>query len=250
MALAEKLRIVVVEDDEALAQAIKRQLEFIDMSAIIFHLYQDALDFFQRRPGSSVHLLLLDLNLPDGNGLLLFQWLQQKGFALPTIFVTGETDERTKIRSLDMGGDDYLIKPFGFAEMLSRVNAVLRRTSIPQGGRMNSIIPASEKEFYFCGVKVLPATMEICFPSGAIRVGKKELNILFYMSQNPHQMLRRERIMNDLWGKFINPKSRSLDQYIMKIRKLFQEHNISLACLETVHSLGYCYKPDITYKTI
>jgi two-component system alkaline phosphatase synthesis response regulator PhoP len=244
MILSVKPEVVVVEDDDTLAQIMKRQLELINITAFVFPLVKDVLNFFQHSY-ETVHLLLLDLNLPDGNGLWLFQKLQEQKMAVPTIFVTGEADEKIKVRSFDMGGDDYLVKPFSLAEMLSRVNAVLRRTVHACENQVSPSTSLSDKEFYFCGVKVLPTTMEIYFPSDTVRIGKRELGIMSYMMQNPHIVLSRTALVHNVWNKFANTKSRSLDQYIMKIRKLFQQYHCSTLSLKTVHSVGYCYNPEM-----
>ncbi|MDR0728055.1 MAG: response regulator transcription factor [Puniceicoccales bacterium] len=237
-----KPRIVIAEDDAVLAQAMKRQLELVNMSTVVFSLGEAVMDFFQQ-PKVSVHLLLLDLNLPDGSGLLLFKRLQEQRIAVPTIFVTGETDERTKVRSLDMGGDDYLIKPFSLAELLSRVNAVLRRTTsasedVPMG------ISLRDDEFFFCGVRVVPGEMELHFPAGPLRVGKRFFGLVAYLSRNPDVVLPRSQLIRGVWGRFANPKGRSLDQYIMHIRRLFRQQGCSADRLRTVHGVGYYYQSE------
>ncbi|MDR2420377.1 MAG: response regulator transcription factor [Puniceicoccales bacterium] len=240
MVLSIKPEVVMVEDDDMLAQIIKRQLELIDMTVIIFSLIHDALSFFQHSH-TTTHLLLLDLNLPDGNGLSLLKELLDQKIDIPTIFVTAVTDEKTKIQSLDMGGDDYLIKPFSLREMVSRINALLRRT---HRDSITYHIQSNEREFYFCGVKVSPLRMELAFPSGAVHIGKRELSIISHLSQHPYAVLSRMALIQSIWGKFANARSRSLDQYIMKIRKLFQERRCPTSWLKTIHGVGYCYKPD------
>ena len=239
MALSIKPEIVMVEDDDMLAQVIKRQLELIDMTVIIFSLIHDALSFFQHSR-TAAHLLLLDLNLPDGNGLSLLQELLEQKIDIPTIFVTGVSDEKTKIQSLDMGGDDYLVKPFSLREMVSRINALLRRTHHDPS---TYYVPSHEREFYFCGAKVSPVKMELAFPSGAVPIGKRELSIISHLSQHPYAVLSRVALIQCIWGKFANARSRSLDQYIMKIRRLFDEHHCPTSWLKTIHGVGYCYKP-------
>jgi two-component system alkaline phosphatase synthesis response regulator PhoP len=242
-----KPEVVVIEDDGELARTIKRRLELANMKVVVFSFVQDVLKFFQR-PGVAVHLLLVDLNLPDGNGLVLFKQLLERKITIPTIFVTGVTDEKTKTQSLDMGGDDYLVKPFSLAEMTSRVNAVLRRTKYSglHEEYMSLAAVLKKDEFYFCGIPVWPVKMELCFPSGSIRIGKREIGIMSFLSQNPHIVVSRADLIQGVWGRFANIKSRSLDQYVMKIRRLLQLHHCSSSWLETIHGIGYRYRPECT----
>jgi two-component system alkaline phosphatase synthesis response regulator PhoP len=247
MVLSVKPEVVVVEDDGTLAQTIKRRLELANMKVMVFTFVEDVLNFFQRS-GVIVHLLLIDLNLPDGNGLVLFKQLLERKITIPTIFVTGVADEKTKIQSLDMGGDDYLVKPFSLAEMISRINAVLRRAKYNdmREEHMNLAAVLKENAFHFCGVPVWPVKMELCFPSGSIRIGKREIGIMSFLSQNPHVVVSRMDLIQGVWGRFANVKSRSLDQYVMKIRRLLQMHHYSSSWLETIHGVGYCYRPACT----
>ncbi|MDR3143866.1 MAG: response regulator transcription factor [Puniceicoccales bacterium] len=244
MGLLAKPKVVIVEDDAPLARVVKQQLELIGMSAVVFSQGGGVVEFFQQ-PKVGAHLLLLDLNLPDSNGLLLFKRLQEQRIAVPTIFVTGETDERTKVQSLDMGGDDYLTKPFSLAELLSRVNAVLRRTTSASEDAPSGV-SFLEDEFFFCSVRVIPGEMELQFPDGPMCVGKRIFGLIAYLSHNSNVVLPRSQLIRGVWGRFANPRGRSLDQYIMHVRRLFQQQGCSTDQLRTVHGVGYYYQSEGT----
>ena len=116
--------IVIIEDDKDLADLISKYLENSGMLTQICH---DGAHVERFVKSNFSNLLLLDINLPDGSGLRLFQQLRAKGIQTPVIFLTGENSESKKVSALEMGGDDYITKPFGFPELVARIHAVLRR---------------------------------------------------------------------------------------------------------------------------
>src|SRR5690554_3011577 len=116
--------ILVVEDEEELAKLITVHLEDAGMQTQHCSRAALALRFLQR---NFANLMLLDVNLPDQSGFALMEELRQLDISVPTIFLTGNAVEANKVRGLDLGGDDYMTKPFGYAELVARIRAVLRR---------------------------------------------------------------------------------------------------------------------------
>lgn len=245
MAAKVKPLILVVEDDSNLSELIEKQLEASGMDAQKFYNADDALKFLQR---SFSNLMLLDLNLPDKNGIDLLQDLKKKSISIPTIFISGENREEVKVASLEAGGDDYLTKPFGIKELLSRISAVLRRSERSGDGQLTANTSLTDGIFEFLGTKVDPSRLEITFPDGVSeKIGRKEFGIISYFAQNPHLILSRKSIIHNVWGEHANVKSRSLDQYIVKLRKLFLSHGIETEdIIRTSHGIGYIYAPQAT----
>ena len=242
MAAKVKPLILVVEDDSDLAELIEKQLQMSGMEAQKFYNADDAFKFLQR---SFSNLMLLDLNLPDKNGIELLEDLKQKSISIPTIFISGENREEVKVASLKAGGDDYLTKPFGLNELLSRISAVLRRAGRSGDAQLTANTSLTDGVFEFLGTEVDPSRLEVKFPDGAVeKIGRKEFGIISYFAQNPHLILSRKSIIHNVWGEHANVKSRSLDQYIVKLRKLYLAHGIDTDdTIRTSHGIGYIYAP-------
>lgn len=248
MAAKVKPLILVVEDDSELSDLIEKQLRASGMDAQKFYNADDALKFLQR---SFSNLMLLDLNLPDKNGLDLLEDLKKKSISIPTIFISGENREEIKVASLEAGGDDYMTKPFGFNELLSRIAAVLRRSERSGDAQLTANASLTDGVFEFLGTQVDPSRLEISFPDGSTeKIGRKEFGIISYFAQNPHLILSRKSIIHNIWGEHANVKSRSLDQYVVKLRKLFLSHGIDTEdTIRTSHGIGYTYAPKTTSTT-
>lgn len=242
MRSAPKPLILIVEDEEELAKLIAAQLEEAGMQTQVYTRCAHAMRFLKR---NFANLLLLDINLPDQSGFQLLEELKKSDISIPTIFLTGNTQEMSKVRGLDMGGDDYITKPFSYPELVARINAVLRRAEASSDLHVTKNAKVSDNPFEFCGAKITPIRLEIEFPNGTItKLGRKELGILSYLNQNRGVVITRKALIHSVWGIHADVKSRSLDQYIVKVRELFRNNGLSLDAFRTVHSIGYIFEPE------
>lgn len=233
--------IVIVEDEAELASLIAVHLEKAGMNTQICNRAQHALKFLKK---NFANLVLLDVNLPDQSGFALIEELKAADVSVPIIFVTGNVEETSKIKGLDMGGDDYVTKPFSYAELVARIRAVLRRTEAKADLNLTKNVRVSDDPFTFCGAKITPERLEISFPDGIVqKLGRKELGILAYLNAHPGQVITRKALIHSVWGIHADVKSRSLDQYIVKVRDLFSAHGLDLKAFRTVHGIGYIFDP-------
>lgn len=231
--------ILVAEDDKDLATLIGTQLQIAGMKSQICH---DAAHVEQFLKKNFVNLLLLDVHLPDESGFTLMDDLRKSGNVTPVIFLTGENAEVQKVKAFEMGGDDYITKPFGFPELIARIKAVLRRTETAHDSNVTENVSVSNEPFDFCGAEVNPQRLEISFPDKEIEsVGPKEIGILVYLANHPNSVLTRKNLIHSVWGIHADVRSRSLDQYIVKIRDLYKRHGLNLDSFRTVHGVGYIY---------
>lgn len=241
MASARKPLIVVVDDEVELAKVIAENLEQAGMETVTFNNSAQTLRFLQ---GNFANLLLLDLNLPDKDGFTLLDLLKKGGIQIPTIFVTGNHATSNVVRGLEMGGDDYVKKPFHFPELIARIQAVLRRTETMHDHKVTQNASLTQEPFEFCGATVVPARLEICYSDGVTdNLGKKELGILQYFHANQGEVITRKNLIHGIWGVHADVRSRSLDQYLVKIRDRLTEHGSDLSPLRTIHGVGYLYDP-------
>lgn len=234
--------ILVIEDEVELAKLIAVHLGNSGMDTQIYHRADLGLKFLKR---NFANLLLLDINLPDQSGFAMMEEMKRNDIAIPTIFLTGNTLETSKVKGLDMGGDDYVTKPFSYPELVARIHAVLRRAESNRDSNITKNVKISDEPFIFCGAKINPVRLEIEFPDKAVvKLGRKELGILAYLNANKSAVITRKALIHSVWGLHADVKSRSLDQYIVKVRELFKEHGISLDSFRTVHGVGYIFDPD------
>ena len=232
--------IIVAEDDKDLSTLITTQLEISGMQCQVCHEASHVERFLKN---NFANLILLDVHLPDDTGFNLMSNLRKAGDKTPIIFLTGENNEVKKVSALEMGGDDYITKPFGFPELIARINAVLRRAETAHDSDITQNASTTDEPFEFCGAEVNPHRLEVTFADGGIEsIGPKELGIFVYLASHPNKVLTRKNLIHSVWGIHADVRSRSLDQYIVKIRELYKNHSLTLDDFRTVHGVGYIYE--------
>ena len=242
MTASSKPLILIVEDDKALATLTAEHLELAGMKTQVFFRASNLKRFIET---NFANLMLLDVNLPDGSGFTLLEELRKSGVDIPVIFFTGNDSEIQKVRGLESGADDYITKPFSFAELVARINAVLRRAETAHDNKVTPTSKLSEEPFEFCGATINTQRLEITFPDGVTAaLGRKEFGIMAYLYANQGTILTRKNLIHAVWGIHADVKSRSLDQYIVKIRDAFAQRGITLNSFRTIHGVGYIYDPD------
>jgi DNA-binding response OmpR family regulator len=239
--------IVVVEDEAELAKLVAIHLERAGMQTQVCNRAAHALSFLKK---NFANLLLLDITLPDQSGFSLMEDLKAADISVPTIFLTGHVDEPNKVKGLNMGGDDYITKPFSYAELVARIHAVLRRTESNRDLNVTKNVRLSDDPFDFCGAQVNPVRLEITFPGQPVqKLGRKELGILAYLQAHQGGVITRQALIHSVWGVHADIKSRSLDQYIVKVRELYAAHKLNLDAFRTVHGIGYIFDPTGVAKS-
>jgi DNA-binding response OmpR family regulator len=234
--------IVVVEDEPDLASLVAQYLEKAGMRVQVCNRAAHAFKFLQK---NFANLVLMDLVLPDQPGFELYEELRAANINVPVIFITGNlVEEASKVHGLDSGGDDYITKPFSYAELVARINAVLRRADYKDDSSLTKNVKVSDEPFDFCGAKVIPIRLEISFIGGdVVKVGRKELGILSYLNDHHGEVITRKALIHSVWGQHADVKSRSLDQYVVKVRELFKRKGLDLSDFRTVHGIGYIFDP-------
>lgn len=241
MATISKPLILIVEDDEPLAEITSEHLELAGMHTQIFPRADKAITFLKK---NHVNLVLLDITLPGTDGFAVFEEIKKLSEPPPVIFFTGNTAEASKIRGLETGADYYVTKPFSIGELIARIKAVIRRTDTRHDLNVTPNTTVTDEPFYIDKVKIDCQRLEMTFPDGLVDVaGKKEIGILRHFHEHPNVVIPRKNLIHAVWGPHADPKSRSLDQYIVRIRDQFREHGADAACLRTVHGIGFIYEP-------
>jgi DNA-binding response OmpR family regulator len=240
--VSSKPLILIVEDEKDLADVIGQQIEMAGMSVQVFYRPSHALRYLEH---GFANLLLLDVNMPELNGFELMAEIRRCGIETPVIFLTGNDNEISKVKGLEMGGDDYITKPFSNAELMARIRAVLRRAETSGDLQVTKNVSLAQEPFTFAGATVNPERMEIVFPDGkAEAIGRKELGIICAMQGNAGMVLSRRTLIHMVWGIHADVRSRSLDQYIVRIRGLLTRNGCDYESFRTVHGVGYIYDPE------
>ena len=219
------VHIYIVEDDKNI-----REIEMFALknSGYVVEEFENAKSFFSRAVEKVPDLVLLDIMLPDMDGLEIVKKLRSRPdtVRVPIILVTAKTTELDKVKGLDIGADDYLTKPFGVMELISRVKALLRRSRALQDDKqlvLGDITRDSERREVHVGGELCELTF-------------KEFELLKLLMVNAGIVLHRDTIMSDVWGTDYEGESRTLDMHIKTLRqKLGEAGNM----IKTVRNVGY-----------
>lgn len=218
--------IYIVEDDKNISEIESFSLKNAGHQTVAF---PDGRSFYKELAEKKPDLILLDIMLPDEDGLSILRKIREKRETkrIPVIMVTAKTTEIDKVKGLDNGADDYMTKPFGVMELVSRVKALLRRTGEQDAEKVIKI-----------GDLVIDDEKRKVFVSGsAIELTYKEYELLHYLAQNQEIVLPRDSIMEHIWHANCEIESRTLDVHIKTLR-----HKLGDAgkYIKTVRNVGYC----------
>lgn len=220
-------RILLVEDDESLAMGIEYSLVNEDYEVKIAGNIREGFESFRQQ---EFQLVLLDVMLPDGNGFDLCKQIRKES-DIPVIFLTACDEEVNIVQGLDLGGDDYITKPFRLKELISRIKAALRRA--PGDKAEKARITSKDITLYPLETKVTKSNAEICLTP-------VEFRLLSLFMQNPLQTLSRELILEKLWdikGEFVNDNALSV--FVRRLREKLEVDPSQPEYIVTVRGAGY-----------
>ena len=217
--------IVIVEDDEDIADSIRYNLEREGFRVRLATTGEDAINLILDRPPN---LILLDLNLPHMSGFEMCRRLRSESITarVPILILTARTDESDKVLGLNLGADDYITKPFSMRELMARVNAVLRRADGAE----------TDRPIYDNGVLVIdPSTFSVRCRGREVRLTRKEFALLSELARNQGRVMTREVLLDRVWGLTYYGDSRTLDVHIRRLRQKLGDPSL----IETVTGIGY-----------
>lgn len=223
--------ILIIEDDIDFAEIIKDLLEEYDYHLSIVNTCQAAYEILKT---GQFHLILMDINLPDGNGFEVCKELRAVS-NIPVIFASARTGENDKITGLDIGGDDYLSKPYSLKEMLARVNALLRRTYGSEG---------AEQVYQFHAIRVDVANRTVQKNGAEIKLALREFDLLEYLCAHPNKAIRKEELLREVWGIFSEAEIATVAVHIRWLREKLEDDPANPRLIRTVWGVGYKFCPD------
>lgn len=220
------MKIYLVEDDPNIRNVVVYTLQVSGFEATAF---EEAAPLYAALKQQVPDLLLLDIMLPREDGLTILRKVRETPATknLPVIMVTAKNSEFDKVFGLDGGADDYITKPFGMLELVSRVKAVLRRTA-PEKGKT--------AELQMGGVTLLPQQREVLVEEQKILLTMKEFDLLHLLMKNPGTVFNRDALMDQIWGYSYVGDTRTVDVHIRSLR---QKLGTAGELIETVRGVGY-----------
>ena len=219
-----EMRILVVEDEKRLAEVIKKGLVEEGYSVDVAY---DGAEGQYMAESASYDLVILDIMLPKKDGVTICQELRIRGINTPILMLTAKDSVEDRVKGLDSGADDYLVKPFAFSELVARVRALLRREALSKASKLQ------------VGNLVMDTlTREVWRGDKKIELTAKEYAILEYFMRHPNMVVTRTMLMEKVWDYDFEGISNVIDVYIRRLRlKLDEEGEESI--IETVRGAGY-----------
>ncbi|MET9852344.1 response regulator transcription factor [Streptomyces sp. NPDC006450] len=225
-------RILVVDDEPAVREALRRSLAFEGYGT---QTAVDGLDALDKTASYAPDLIILDIQMPRMDGLTAARRLRAAGSTTPVLMLTARDTVGDRVTGLDAGADDYLVKPFELDELFARVRALLRRSSYaapaPGGGE-------AEDALTFGDLRMDLATREVTRGGRPVELTRTEFTLLEMFLAHPRQVLTREQILKTVWGFDFEPSSNSLDVYVMYLRRK-TEAGGEPRLVHTVRGVGY-----------
>jgi len=221
-------RILIVEDDPAIVLGLRDMLEAEHFEVLTAEHGETGLNMARE---NKIDLLILDLMLPGKNGEEICRELRSSGFSQPILVLSSKSQELDKVLLLEMGADDYVTKPFGVRELLARIHALLRRSSLPEP-------EADVIVFEHCTADL--KKHQLRWPDGRVsELSAKEVRILGYFSEHEGEVVSRDALLDAVWGYDSYPSTRTVDNYILSLRKKIEPDPSHPRHIVTVHTVGY-----------
>jgi two-component system OmpR family response regulator len=219
--------LLLVEDDAKLASVLRRGLEEESFEVVVTGDGPSALKALLE---SAFEICVLDGRIPGFDGFEVLRRARLAGVATPVVMLTAADATDDRVRGLNLGADDYLTKPFAFAELLARIHAVLRRAPAPPPSKLA------------CGpVSLDPKSRRAWVDQVEVELSQKQFDLLHLLLSNTGEVLSRERILKEVWGYEFDPGTNVVDVHIAALRQKIDRGGISL--IRTVRGVGYSIEP-------
>jgi two-component system alkaline phosphatase synthesis response regulator PhoP len=220
-------KILIIEDDPAIRTGLRESLTPEGYSVSEADTGNSGFDIASK---NNFDLIVLDLILPGKDGIEICKDLRSDGVKTPIIMVTSRKEEIDKILGLEIGADDYVTKPFSIRELLARVKALIRRSTYEAG---------DIEEAAFADLKINFKKQEMFKGIHAVKLSATEYRILYYFIDHEGEVISRDRFLDEVWGYDTYPTTRTVDNYILSLRKKIEDDPSNPKHLLTAHKVGY-----------
>jgi two-component system alkaline phosphatase synthesis response regulator PhoP len=226
-------RVAIIEDEKDIVDLVKYNFRKEGFDVESFSNGRDGLEYIRK---NSVDMVLLDIMLPDLDGMEICRRVRadERLKALPIIFLTAKGEEIDRVLGLELGADDYVVKPFSPRELVARAKAVLRRQDVVLG--KTEVIEVPE-------LRLDSRTREVTVRGRPIQLSALEFKLLHFLASQPRRVFTREQLLDNVWGRdrFVTP--RTVDVHIRRLREKIEKHEGSPQYVQTVRGSGYRFFP-------
>jgi len=219
--------VLIVEDDPSISMGLEMNLAAEGYNVT---LAADGEAGLERARAGGVDLIILDVMLPRMNGFELLRALRRERYSMPVIMLSARGAEMDKVMGLELGAEDYVTKPFGLAELLARVKAVLRRDAIAR---------SDDAPIKVADLVIDAGTREVRRPGGAVELTATEFDVLLCLVEASGRVLSREQIQAKVWGPNHHGTPRTIDNFILQLRAKLEEDPAAPRHIVTVRGVGY-----------
>ena len=232
--MVNKQKILIVDDDENIAELISLYLTKECFDTMMVHDGEEALVAFDTY---QPNLMLLDLMLPGIDGYQVCREIRARSNT-PIIMLSAKGEVFDKVLGLEMGADDYIMKPFDSKEMVARVKAVLRRYQ--PGQKMESPVEDQSKRVEYPGISINLTNYSVIVDGQTVDMPPQELELLYFLAASPNQVFTREQLLDQIWGYEYIGDTRTVDVHIKRLREKIKDH--ATWGLATVWGIGYKFE--------
>src|SRR3972149_2946292 len=223
-------KILIVEDEPSMRLGLKDNLEFESYDVDIATNGEEGL---KKILENDYNLVLLDVMLPQMSGFDVCKTARKKGITTPIILLTAKGEEIDKVLGLELGADDYVTKPFSLRELLARIKAVLRRGENFSGSDIrDKIISLGKLQINFASYTANEG-------KESVQMSHKEFDVLYYLWKRRNRTVSRDELLTEIWGYEENPTTRTVDNFILKLRQKLEKDSNHPQIILTVHGIGY-----------
>ena len=226
-----KNKILIVDDDANICELVRLHLVKEGFDTAIAYDGEDAVKKFRTEEPC---LIILDLMLPKKDGIEVCREIRKES-NVPIIMLTAKSDTFDKVLGLELGADDYMIKPFETKELIARVRAVLRRT-------FTEDVKSSSEILKFPGLEINIANYELKVDGTSIDTPARELELLYFLASNKNIVFTREQLLEKVWGFEYGGESRTIDVHVKRLREKLGSTHDEYWMLKTKHCVGYIFE--------
>jgi two-component system, OmpR family, response regulator MprA len=224
--------VLVIDDDEKITSMLRRSLAFEGYSVVTAANGQEGLKQMLREEPDMV---ILDVMMPQLDGWEVIRRMREGGIEVPVLMLTAKDEVGDRVRGLDLGADDYLVKPFALEELLARVRSLLRRRTATEKQPSNRVT--------YADIVLDLDSREVTRGEHRIELTAKEFELLHLFMQNPKRVLSRDILMENIWGYDYSGESNVLEVYIALLRQKLEEHG-GTRIIQTVRGAGYVLRGE------
>jgi DNA-binding response OmpR family regulator len=222
-------RILIVEDEPNMRMGLKDNLEFEGYEV---DAAEDGEAGLNKILNNKYHLIVMDVMMPKISGFDVCKAVRKKGITTPIILLTAKGEEIDKVLGLELGADDYVTKPFSLRELLARIKAILRRGENISPDQLIDKVKIGKVEVDFAAYTAKEEKTDI-------QMSSKEFDILKYLWENRNKTVSRENLLNEIWGYDEAPTTRTVDNFILKLRQKIEVDFNHPKIIITIHGIGY-----------